>query len=233
MAVTVFNEGALSPLLSVCRLAGMISIAILLTACSHKASPPPFTASGYVVDDGAVRLWRKNASSGEIRLLSVLSPWHQGATVTCDYRWQNDGLAQVNINIYSSPPEHIRVRFDERGEVSFMQRERDGQKLQLSSDDIALYRYHAERIRMTSDALRAGRVVLYQGRWNGNNTITTCEGKKVVTRLDEASLRRITARQRRASLAVSVAWLEAPEGVQLLLVANSDFCHWQPKEASF
>jgi hypothetical protein len=32
---------------------------------------------------------------------------------------------------------------------------------------------------------------------------------------------------------VSVAWLEAPEGSQLLLVANEDFCTWQPtKKAS-
>lgn len=211
----------------------MLLVAALLTACSHKASPPPFTASGYVVEDGVVRLWRKDASSGEIHLLSVLSPWHQGVTVTREYRWQNDALTQVDLNIYSSPPEHIRVRFDERGEVSFMQRERDGQKQQLSSDDIALYRYHAQRIRTTSDALRVGEVVLYQGRWNSDNTITTCDGKKVAPRLDEASLRRIALRQRHASLAVSVAWLEAPEGAQLLLVASSDFCHWQPKEASF
>jgi hypothetical protein len=29
---------------------------------------------------------------------------------------------------------------------------------------------------------------------------------------------------------VSVAWLEAPEGSQLLLVANENFCTWQPTE---
>jgi hypothetical protein len=35
------------------------------------------------------------------------------------------------------------------------------------------------------------------------------------------------------SLKSSVAWLEAPEGSQLLLVANEDFCTWQPTEKSF
>jgi hypothetical protein len=29
---------------------------------------------------------------------------------------------------------------------------------------------------------------------------------------------------------VSIAWLEAPEGSQLLLVANENFCTWQPTE---
>ncbi len=29
---------------------------------------------------------------------------------------------------------------------------------------------------------------------------------------------------------MSVAWLEAPEGSELLLVANDDFCSWEPKE---
>lgn len=35
-----------------------------------------------------------------------------------------------------------------------MQREVGGQKQQLSNDQIALYRYRAEQIRQTSDALR-------------------------------------------------------------------------------
>ncbi len=37
-----------------------------------------------------------------------------------------------------------------------MQREVDGQKQQLSSDRVALYRYRAQQIRETSDALRQG-----------------------------------------------------------------------------
>ncbi|HAJ3604784.1 TPA: DUF1481 domain-containing protein, partial [Escherichia coli] len=40
-------------------------------------------------------------------------------------------------------------------------------------------------------------------------------------------------RQSHASAAVSIAWLEAPEGSQLLLVANENFCTWQPTEKNF
>ncbi len=85
-----------------------------------------------------------------------------------EYRWQGDNLTLININVYSKPPVNIRARFDDRGDLSFMQRESDGEKQQLSNDQIDLYRYRADQIRQISDALRQG-VVLRQGagmRWN-------------------------------------------------------------------
>jgi len=230
--VNGFIEGAVSPLLLFWRRSLTLAGALLLTACSHDTSLPPFTASGYADDQGAVRIWRKD-SGGETHLLSAFSPWHHGNTSLSEYRWQGDTLTLVELNIYSQPPEHVRVRFDDRGELSFMQREVNGQKQQLSSDQIALYRYRAEQIRQTSDALRQGRVVLRQGRWQANRTVQTCEGKTVKPDLDSFALNRIEQRQTHSSAAVSVAWLEAPEGAQLLLVANSDFCRWQPTEKSF
>ena len=84
-----------------------------------------------------MRIWRKDVN-GEVHLLSAFSPWHKGNTSTAEYRWQDDALSLIELNIYSKTPEHIRVRFDSRGELSFMQREVDGQKQQLSSDQIAL-----------------------------------------------------------------------------------------------
>ena len=232
MAVNSFVEGAVSPLLSFWRRPLMLAGALLLAACSHDSTLPPFTASGFAGDQGAVRIWRKD-SGGETHLLSVFSPWHHGNTTLGEYRWQGDALTLVELNIYSTPPEHIRARFDDRGELSFMQREVDGQKQQLSSDQIALYRYRAEQIRQTSDALRLGRVVLRQGRWQANHTVQTCEGETVKPDLDAYALERVERRQSHSTAAVSVAWLEAPEGVQLLLVANEDFCRWQPTEKHF
>lgn len=232
MAVNSFVEGAVTPLLSYWRRPLLLVGALLLAACSHDSSLPPFTASGFAGDQGAIRIWRKD-SGGETHLLSAFSPWHRGNTSLAEYRWQGNALTLIELNIYTKPPEHIRVRFDDRGELSFMQREVDGQKQQLSSDQIALYRYRAEQIRQTSDALRQGRVVLRQGRWQANNTVQTCEGQTVKPELDTWALNHIAQRQSRSSLAVSVAWLEAPEGAQLLLVANEDFCHWQPTEKTF
>ncbi len=75
---------------------------------------------------------------------------------------------------------NIRARFDDRGDLSFMQRESDGKKQQLSNDQIDLYRYRADQIRQISDALRQGRVVLRQGRWHAmEQTVTTCEGQTI------------------------------------------------------
>ncbi|MFY9995100.1 MAG: DUF1481 domain-containing protein [Leclercia sp.] len=227
-----FNEGAVSPLLSVWRQALTLAGMLLLTACSHDASLPPFTASGYADDQGAVRIWRKD-SDDEVHLLSAFSPWHSGSTTTSEYRWQGDTLALIELNIYSKPPEHIRVRFDDRGELSFMQREVGGQKQQLSNDQIALYRYRADQIRQTSDALRQGRVVLQQGRRHPDGTVTSCEGLTRKPDLDSWATEHIARRQSHSSMEVSVAWLEAPEGSQLLLVANEDFCTWQPTEKNF
>lgn len=203
-----------------------------MTACSHNSALPPFTASGYADTQGAVRIWRKD-SGGETHLLAVLSPWRSGNTSTSEYRWQDDKLQLIELNVYSKPAEHIRARFDRDGELSFMQREVDGQKQQLSSDQVALYRYRAEQIRQTSDALRLGKVVLRQGRWHADRTVTTCEGETVKPDFDARALAHIDRRQSRSAAEVRVAWLEASEGSQLLLVANQDYCHWQPTEKTF
>ncbi|QFH63386.1 DUF1481 domain-containing protein [Leclercia adecarboxylata] len=227
-----FIEGAVSPLLSVWRQTMALAGILLLSACSHDSSLPPFTASGYADNQGAVRIWRKDTDD-EVHLLSAFSPWHSGSTTTSEYRWQGDTLVFIDVNIYSKVPEHVRVRFDDHGELSFMQRDIGGLKQQLSTDQIDLYRYRAEQVRQTSDALRQGRVVLHQGRWHADGTVTTCEGQTLKPDLDSWATEHIGRRQSHSSMEVSVAWLVAPEGSQLLLVANEDFCTWQPTEKSF
>ena len=166
----------------------MLAGALFLTACSHNSSLPPFTASGFAEDQGAVRIWRKD-SGDNVHLLAVFSPWRSGDTTTREYRWQGDNLTLININVYSKPPVNIRARFDDRGDLSFMQRESDGEKQQLSNDQIDLYRYRADQIRQISDALRQGRVVLRQGRWHAmEQTVTTCEGQTVKPDLDSQAM---------------------------------------------
>ncbi|TDX10116.1 uncharacterized protein DUF1481 [Buttiauxella sp. BIGb0552] len=234
MSVNSFSRGAFTPLLFVCRPLAALTGTLLLMACSSHSPLPPFTASGYIADQGVVRIWRKdNSDDGSIHMLTAFSPRQKGATTTSDYRWQGEQLVSIEMTIQSEPSEHIKVRFDDHGELSFMQREVNGQKQQLSNDQIALYQYQATQTKATSEALRIGRVVLRQGRWHSNGTVTTCEGETFEPKLDSVSLNHIANRQRHSSLDVSIAWLEAPEGSQLLLVANQDFCSWQPKPATF
>lgn len=227
-----FSRGAFTPLLSVWRPLTALAGLLLLTACSSNKLPP-FTASGYVADHGVVRIWRKDDSDSSVHMLTAYSPYWDGATSTSEYRWQGDKLIFIEQNIQGKPPEHIKVRFDDRGGLSFMQREVNGQKQQLSNEQIALYQYQATQTKETSEALRIGQVVLRQGRWHRDGTVTTCEGETFKPKLDSAALSHIARRQSHSSLEVSIAWLEAPEGSQLLLVANQDFCTWQPKPADF
>jgi hypothetical protein len=100
-----------------------------------------------------------------------------------------------------------------RWSESFMQHEVSGLKQQLSSDQVALYRYRAEQLRQTS-GVRLPRIQAQALR---------------------SALRRWSPCHRHASApgAAPRGWLEAPEGSQLLLVANEDFCTWQPTEKSF
>ena len=130
MAVNSFIEGAIKPLLSVWRRPLALAGILLLTACSHDTSLPPFTASGYADNQGAMRIWRKD-SGDEVHLLAAFSPWRHGDTSTSEYRWQGDQLALIELNVYGKPPEHIRARFDAQGDLSFMQREVDGQAAAL------------------------------------------------------------------------------------------------------
>lgn len=232
MSVNSFSRGAFSPLLSIWRPLAALTGVLLLTACSHNTLPP-FTASGYIADQGVVRIWRKDNSDDSVHMLTALSPYHDGATTTSEYRWQGDELVFFEQNIQGKSPEHIKLRFDDRGELSFMQREVNAQKQQLSNEQIALYQYQASQTKMTSEALRIGKVVLRQGRWHRDGTVTTCEGETFKPKLDEAALSHVIRRQSHSSLEVSIAWLEAPEGSQLLLVANQDFCFWQPKASDF
>ncbi len=228
-----FNRGAATPLLSFWRRVLVLAGVILLTACGTHSSLPPFTASGYVADDGVVRIWRKDDASGGVHLFTAFSPWHSGETATGEYRWQGERLTLVEQTLFGKSQLHVKVRFDDRGGLSFMQQEVKGQKQQMSDDSIALWRYRAQQVRQTSDALRNGRVVLRQGRWQPDGTVINCEGQRLTPALDGSALARIRHRQANSSLAVSVAWLEAPEGAQLLLVANEDYCRWQPDPKTF
>lgn len=117
---------------------------------------------------------------------------------------------------------------DDRGELSFMQREVDGQKQQLSSDQIALTAIAP--IKFARPAMRCvrGWVILRQGRWHADNTVTTCEGETLKPDLESWAINHIERRQKHSSVEVRWVWLEVPEGSQILPVANEDFCHWQP-----
>lgn len=208
----------------------VIGLAGVLSACSSHSDPPAFSASGFVADQGVIRLWRKDDDRHRPQvLMSVYSPYRGPGTVTTLYEYQNGELRQIKRTDADGDRDSIQLRFTDDGEVSFMQRQLATRREQLTADEIALYQYQARRVLEVSNALRAGNVKLLQGRWQ-QGTVQTCDGQTLKPRLDGSAEAWIERRARNSSQPVNIAWLDAPEGRELLLVANDDFCRWEPKE---
>lgn len=207
-------------------------LTLLLAGCSSQPSLPDFTASGYLADRGAVRIWRKNHQDS-VHMLTVFTPFQEGATVFTRYGWQDGNLISIERHLKDARPDDVTLRFDGDGSLSFMQRQLAGRREAVSEQAIELYKFDAQRMLKISDALLAGRVLLKQGRWQGNNTLQTCQGEQIKPTLDESEWRRIEQLQHQTGARVSVAWLEAPADTQLLEVSTEDDCQWEPQEADF
>lgn len=206
---------------------------ILLAGCSSHSDLPDFTASGYLADHGAVRIWRKNHHQQVSHLMTVYTPFDGAATETSDYLWQQGKLVSIERHVIGDKPDDVMLRFAGDGSLSFMQRQLSGRREALSADDVALYQFDAQRMLKISDDLLSGSVLLKQGRWQQEGSVITCKGDKEQPELDETELGHIARQQRDTSGQVSIAWLEAPAGTQLLLVSASDLCKTEPQEDEF
>lgn len=207
-------------------------LTLLLAGCSSQPSLPDFTASGYLADRGAVRIWRKNQLHS-VHMLTVFRPFQGGAAVFTEYGWQNGNLISIKRHLSGAQPDDVTLRFDGDGSLSFMQRQLAGRREAVNEQTVELYKFDAQRMLRISDALLAGRVLLKQGRWQGGNRLQTCQNEQVSPTLDESEWQRIRQFQHRAGERVNVAWLEAPDDTQLLDMTTEDDCQWEPQEADF
>lgn len=220
----------MAPLLFTRRALVVLGIAVGLSDCRSYSNIPSFTASGYVADQGVIRLWRKNDDQHRAQaLMSVYSPYHGSGTVTTFYTYQDGVLRAIKRTVADGDRDSIQLRFTGDGTVSFMQRQLVTRREQLSSDEITLYQYQGRRILEVSDALQAGQVKLRQGRWL-QGEVQTCDGQRLKPGLSANAKAWVKKRARNGSQRMNIAWLDAPEGRALLLVANDDFCRWEPKE---
>jgi Protein of unknown function (DUF1481) len=230
--VKIINKEVVKPLLFMQQALMTLGLAFGLSACSSQSGSPQFSASGYIADSGVVRLWRQdNAQQQPQMLMSVYSPYFGDNTRITFYEYQNGLLREIRRNNLGHSPQSVQLRFDEQGQVSFMQRQLAGRREQLSTDNIAVYQLEAKRILELSSALSAGNVRLIQGHWQ-EDIITTCAGKTLRLDLDDNSQTWLTRRGKNSAQPLGVAWLDSPEGQQLLLVADQDFCRWEPKAGS-
>ncbi|CAK8739380.1 hypothetical protein SODG_002985 [Sodalis praecaptivus] len=162
-------------------------------------------------------------------LESVYSPYRGADTVVTRYEYQQGEVRQIRRQQSGEQPETVQLRFDQQGKLSFMQRKRGQRRESLSDDETALYAFEARRVLEISQALRAGQVRLKQGIWH-NGVITLCQCGTATPDFDARAAGWLAGRTRNASGDLGIAWLDAPEGTQLLLVANENFCRWQPNE---
>ncbi|MEZ3501803.1 DUF1481 domain-containing protein [Pantoea sp. KPR_PJ] len=208
-------------------------VLLLLSGCRSTPDIPPFTASGYLADRGAVRIWRKNDGQSTIHLKTLYTPFNGDAAETTDYLWQEDQLVSVARHVNGKQPDDVTLRFDQDGSLSFMQRQLAGRREAVDTDTVELYKFDAQRMLAQSNALLSGRVMLKQGEWLGAKQIKTCDGERVSPALDGYAIQTLVKQQLRSSTPLLVSWLEAPEGTQLLRAAPGESCATQPEEADF
>ncbi|HEM8294808.1 MULTISPECIES: DUF1481 domain-containing protein [Providencia] len=207
----------------------------MLSACSSNAPKlPEFSASGFIADDGVIRMWRLNdAKSQPLVLMMVYSPYKGTDTSVNFFEYRSGNLWQIRSQILNQKGGDIteQLRFDKNNDVIFMQRAQDGTKTPLSTDEITRWRFEAARVLETNTALIVGGVKLYQGRWQ-QGKVTTCEGDVRDVTFEPYAENWLQSRAKVWHSQLNLAWLESSEGNQLLMVADTDFCRWQPSKDS-
>lgn len=208
-------------------------ILLLLVGCSSHSNRPEFTASGYLADRGAVRIWRKDDGKQISHMMTIFTPFSGGSSETTEYHWQGGKPVAIERVVSGSSPDNVTLRFDQEGRLNYMQRQLPGRREPLSDDQVALYLFDAERMVKISDDLLSGRVVLLQGQWSPAGSVMTCQGAEVRPVFDSPEQAYITRQLAATSGPLSIAWLEAPGDTQLLLVSSDDFCRTEPNAKDF
>lgn len=205
---------------------------LILAGCSTSPKDPTLSASGYIATDGMMRIWTKISGEGQpMRLMSVYTPY-TGSTVSTYYEYSAGKVSLIRREVQTSDgyPKEL-MRLDSEGNPSFMQRQLADRNEQLSADDILRLKYEEQRILTTSESLDAGKIILHQG-YIKNGEVITCAGEAVNPVFSYEQQSWIEKRVRNGGF-ISLAWLDAPRGMQLLLVANENFCSWEPKLETF
>ena len=202
-------------------------VCMLLAGCSSSQKYPSFSASGYLADRGVVRLWRKNTDSDDVTIRVLYTPFAQKVTEESEYHWQDGKLSSVSRHIRGAASDDVTLRFDQQGNVSFMQRQLEKHREPVSQQAIELYQFDAGRILGISNALQAGKIRLQQGIWQQGNTVMTCDHQQVQAELGAEALR-VIRRSDSGTAPLYISWLQGPQGTQLLKATPDNLCHNQP-----
>lgn len=235
MYTRIIRGGTKLPLLFIRKGLLVLGAISILSACSSNSPQlPEFSASGFIADDGVIRMWRlNNAKSEPLVLMVVYSPYKGTDTSVNFFEYRMGKLWQIRSQIMNQGSGNIteQLRFNKNNDVIFMQREQANNKTSLTEDEITRWRFEAERILETNTALIVGKIELHQGRWQ-QGKVTTCQGDVREVKFEPYAENWLQSRSKVWHNQLNIAWLESPEGSQLLMVADTDFCRWEPSKDS-
>ncbi|MBD2811682.1 DUF1481 domain-containing protein [Xenorhabdus sp. Vera] len=225
--------GYLKPLLLI--LQGLLALGFisLLSACSIQPKTPLFNASGFVTDNGVIRLWRLNDQNSKPQvIMSVYSPYHNKSTTVTFYEYRHGSLWQIRRNVLGNSlsdktPIEETLRIDQNNAVIFKLRQLKERNEILSDNDVKRLQLDARQVLDVSNSLIAKGSKLLQGHWQ-HGQVTACSGKQLSIEFEPDDQKWLKERQSNSSGSLTIAWLDSSAGKQLLLVANDDFCRWEP-----
>ena len=152
-------------------------------------------------------------------------------TVVTVYEYRGGQLWQIRAEYLGDNGFSEQIRLDHEGNTIFMQRDKDGHKSPLTADEITRMTFVADRQLTLNSALVIGDIRLKQGQWR-DSYVTDCQGNKSYIEFDAETEQFLAKRQRSSASPIYIAWLDSPEGREILLAANDNFCKWEPTEDS-
>lgn len=203
-----------------------VVFSVFLFGCSQTPPKPTLDATGYLDNEGSVRIWRKDLEQIPQVIKTDYQPYGKGSEIITIYHYISGSLSEINRQINSTPEIIEQLRFDEEKKLTFNQRILSDRKEMIEQNSVDSLVYHANDVLQMSTALRAGQVKLYQGVYQNGN-IETCQGEHDTLNLtleQQSEVDKFYAQFKPLYL----AWLQAPAGDELLLLTGKNICADEP-----
>lgn len=198
-----------------------------LSSCALFQKKPETHATGYLADRGVVRIWQHTTSSNYTMLQTVFTPFDGSDESEAIYHWDEESLVSISKQSLQGPENRFSARFSRKdGTTTFMQQKYANSRQPLTVNELELAKFEAQRVLEVSRDLINGRVTLHQGRWLSDQQVETCDRTLAPFRSNDRENQRLRSLSQQSP--AYVAWIEAPEGQQVLLMTTRNLCQQQP-----
>ncbi|WP_241618282.1 DUF1481 domain-containing protein [Rosenbergiella epipactidis] len=198
-----------------------------LCSCALFQKKPESHATGYLADRGVVRIWQHTTSSNYTTLQTIFTPFDDSNESEAVYHWDQDSLVSITKQSLQGPEDHFSARFSRKdGTTTFMQQKYATSRQPLTVNELELAKFEAQRLLEASRDLIDGRVALHQGRWLSTQQVETCDRNLVQFHFTDRENQGLSSLSQQSP--AYVAWIEAPEGQQVLLMTTRNLCQQQP-----